>query len=167
MNQEFDSVSLPLPPTVERFGEIFTLIWTDRNVRMVIDRFDKDRHQNVSAEISVTVLDAPEGENHITRGRAGLLSTFKTIIDDAVDFGGEALSFLLADAPAGINCDNQIAAADASQAGEIISPPEMTPGWLGQCGLLTKGAVKEIGQRFEPVNMGSLGAIKYSFVNGY
>ena len=89
MNQEFDSVSLPLPPTVERFGEIYTLTWTDRNVRMVIDRFDKDRHQNVSAEISVTVLDAPEGENHITRGRAGLLSTFKTIIEDAVDFGGE------------------------------------------------------------------------------
>ena len=89
MNQDFDSVSLPLPPTVERFGEIYTLTWADRNIQMVIDRFDTDRHQNVSAEITVTVLDAPKGENYITRGRAGLLSTFKTIIDDGVDFGGE------------------------------------------------------------------------------
>ena len=89
MNEDFNSLSEPLPPVVGRFGEIYTLTWTDRNVRMVIDRFDKDRHQNVSAEITVTVLDAPEGKNHITRGRAGLLSTFKTIIDDAVDFGGE------------------------------------------------------------------------------
>ena len=89
MIQDFNSLAEPLPPVVERFGEIYTLSWTDRNVQMVIDRFDKDRHQNISAEITVTVLDAPDGQNHITRGRAGLLSTFKTIIDDAVDFGGE------------------------------------------------------------------------------
>jgi len=89
LTQEFTPDALPSPPTVDRIGEIYTLRWLDRFVQMTVERFDTDRHQNVSAEITVRVLNSPEGEGHITRGRAGLLSTFRTLVDDATDFGGE------------------------------------------------------------------------------
>ena len=89
MTQDFAPDALPMPPSVERVGEIFTLRWSDRSVEMIVERFDTDRHHNISAEITVRILNAPEGEGHITRGRAGLLSTFRTLVDDADDFGGE------------------------------------------------------------------------------
>ena len=85
----FEADALPMPPSLERTGEIFTLRWHDRNVEMIVERFDTDRHHNVTAEITVQLLNSESGSGHITRGRAGLLSTFRTMIDDATDFGGE------------------------------------------------------------------------------
>ena len=64
---------------------------------------------------------------------------------DAVDFSGEALSFLLADAPAGINGDDKVTAADALEAGKIIAPPEMTPCWFGERWLLAVCPVEPVG----------------------
>ena len=92
MTQEFDSALPPQPPQVSQLGEIYTLVWNDRNIQMQCERFDTDRHQNVTAEITVEILGSREGQGHIARGRAGLLSTYRTLIADCVDFGGDITS---------------------------------------------------------------------------
>ena len=89
MTQEFDSALPPQPPQVSQLGEIYTLKWRDRGIQMRVERFDTDNRKNVTAEITVEVLDTSPGEGHIARGRQGLLSTFRTLITDCVDFGGE------------------------------------------------------------------------------
>ena len=90
--QEFGFAEPPARPAVEQFSEIFTLIWRDKNIKMVVDRFDADRHKNISAEITVEILDAMKDEGHIARNRTKLLSTFKTLVDDCVDFGPSIVS---------------------------------------------------------------------------
>ena len=92
MTQEFDSALPPQPPQVSQLGEIYTLVWNDRNIQMQCERFDTDRHQNVTAEITVEILGSQDGQGHIARGRAGLLSTYRTLIADCEDFGGDITS---------------------------------------------------------------------------
>ena len=88
MTQEgFEFIGEPKPPSIEQFSDIFTLKWEDRNVKMTVDRFATDRRKNITAEITADILDAPKGEGHITRARQGLLSTFRTVIGDCVEFG--------------------------------------------------------------------------------
>jgi hypothetical protein len=88
MTYQYESDSQPLPPDMEVNGEVYILTWHDRNVRMTIDRFHT-RQEVTSAEIKVEFADRPENESMITRGRAGLLSTFKSLIDECVEFGGD------------------------------------------------------------------------------
>lgn len=86
---QFESDVPPQRPEVSQVGEIYTLKWHDRGILMRVERFDTDTRKNVTAEITVEILNSPSGEGHIARGRQGLLSTFRTIIEDCVDFGGE------------------------------------------------------------------------------
>ena len=87
MTQEFEFIGEPNPPSINQFSDIFTLEWQDRNIKMTVDRFSTDRRKNITAEITVDILDAPKGEGHITRARQGLLSTFRTVIGDCIEFG--------------------------------------------------------------------------------
>lgn len=89
---QFESAIPPQRPEVSQLGEIYTLKWRDKEIQMRVERFDTDTRKNVTAEITVEVLDTPVGEGHIARGRQGLLSTFRTLIQDCVDFGGELIS---------------------------------------------------------------------------
>jgi len=88
-NNNYEIDSQPNPPDMSVSGSIYHLKWQDRGIQMRVERFYTDRHHNVEAEITVEVLGSPEGEGLITRGRQKLLSTFRTLIEDAVDFGGE------------------------------------------------------------------------------
>jgi len=88
MTYQYESDAQPQPPEMEVDGEMYTLTWHDRNIKMTIDRFHT-RSEETKAEIKVEFADRPESEAMITRGRAGLLSTFKNLIDDCVDFGGD------------------------------------------------------------------------------
>tara|TARA_Y100000593_G_scaffold81071_1_gene151508 strand:+ start:2873 stop:4144 length:1272 start_codon:yes stop_codon:yes gene_type:complete len=85
--EDFEFVGDPNPPLVEQFSDIFTLMWQDKNIKMTVDRFATDRRKNITAEITVDISDAPKGEGHIVRGRQNLLSTFRTLISDCIDFG--------------------------------------------------------------------------------
>ena len=85
--EDFEFIGDPNPPSVEQFSDIFTLKWEDRNIKMTVDRFATDRRKNITAEITVDILDAPKGEGHIVRGRQNLLSTFRTLISDCIEFG--------------------------------------------------------------------------------
>ena len=85
----FQSDLPPDRPEVSQLGEIYTLKWQDRGIQMRVERFDTDSRKNVTAEITVEILDSLSGEGHIARARQGLLSTFRIIIEDCVDFGGE------------------------------------------------------------------------------
>jgi hypothetical protein len=87
MTQDFEFIGEPNPPSINQFSDIFTLEWQDRNIKMTVDRFATDRRKNITAEITVDILDAPKGEGHITRARQGLLSTFRTVIGDCIEFG--------------------------------------------------------------------------------
>ena len=87
--EDYEIDANPKPPEMTVSGTIYTLKWFDRNVQMRVERFYTDRHHNIEAEITVEILDSPKGEGFITRGRQKLLSTFRTLIEEADDFGGE------------------------------------------------------------------------------
>ena len=57
---------------------------------MTVDRF-LARNYKVEAEVTVEFLNRPEGQRLITKGRPELLSTFRTMIADCEDFGGEVI----------------------------------------------------------------------------
>lgn len=89
MTDNYQTESTPNPPEMSVTGSIYVLKWYDRNIQMTVERFHTDSRHNVEAEITVEVLNSLEGQGFITRGRQKLLSTFRTLIEDAVDFGGD------------------------------------------------------------------------------
>ena len=60
---QFESDVPPQRPEVSQVGEIYTLKWHDRGILMRVERFDTDTRKNVTAEITVEILNSPSGED--------------------------------------------------------------------------------------------------------
>jgi hypothetical protein len=89
-NFEYAVEMPPQSPEMEVFGGRYILKWHDRQIKMTVDRF-LARNYKVEAEVTVEFLNRPEGQRLITKGRPELLSTFRTMIADCEDFGGEVI----------------------------------------------------------------------------